>query len=82
MKIHGSRLHADYWRTKFCTCPIVRLDGAELRNVIMADDVIGIVEVGVHRNDKPVVEGGRFKTELRTGRVEIVGQRHEWLKAS
>lgn len=82
MKIHGARLHADYWRTKYSSCPIVRLDGVEQSHVIMADDVLGLVEAMVYMDGKPVRENGRFKSDLRTGQVEIVGERHAWIKVS
>lgn len=54
----------DEWKRDFKSCPIVKVDGAIIKNVTMADDVLGVVEY---------VKA--YKIKRIRGNVEIVGER-------
>lgn len=52
------------WQVRYHQCPIVKVDGQVIKNVTMADDVLGFVK---HLKANKIV--------TVTGNVEIIGQR-------
>lgn len=77
MRVESNASSADCWRFKFSACPHIMLDGTPLKNVVMADDGKGIVEIIVLEKDgKPKIDDfGMICTKFLMGAVEIVGPR-------
>lgn len=75
MRIDSSPRHPDYWGKSFRQCPAVILDGKWMRNVLMADDEQGLVEVVVvNRAGQPLARSsGAVRRKVLRGLVQIVG---------
>lgn len=71
MRLHARPDHPDY-REDLASF-LVRLNGADVRDCVFADEEAGIVEVLVCRTDgAPLIDSaGNAVTETRRGKVEI-----------
>jgi hypothetical protein len=70
------RVTHDNWRLLFIGCPIVRLDGAVIDHVVVADDADGFVDCYRYGPDGHLlVNGDELMIQRVTGSVEIIGER-------
>lgn len=76
MRVEGNTSSVDCWRMRFAQCPLILLDGKEIKHVIMADDEKGVVEIEVWENGKLKidVENEVICTKILSGKVEIIGR--------
>lgn len=77
MRVHAESNNKNVWSKVFSAPPSVTLDGAEVENVIEADDEEGFVEVMTFapNSSTPIYANGRYITKRLEGVVVITGER-------